>query len=138
MVAHFGLIPSQPQGPPESPGLDPASVENRESSYHLSPVPIWPGEEMPGKLGTNRRGPTAADASVGGRGGEEEREEKRDKRKETVSHYSVTSGNHIHILCTLIFIFYSLLYIVRLILSELQEPLCQSLGKHISKQRTTD
>lgn len=69
---------------------------------------------MPGKPGTNRRGPTAADASVGGRV-ERKRNRTREKRRETVNHYSVTFRNHIHILCmlSLIFIFYFLLYTIR-------------------------
>lgn len=83
---------------------------------------------MPEKPGKSRRGPTAAEASVRGREKEEEKEEKRkkrEKRRENVRNYSVTFGNHIHILCTLslIFIFLFLLYTVRLTLSELQETL---------------
>lgn len=51
-----------------------------ESSYHLSLVPIWPRGEMPTKPGKNRRGPTAADASVGGKESEE-RKRKRERRR---------------------------------------------------------
>lgn len=83
---------------------------------------------MPAKPGKTRRQPTAEGTSAGGGETEEETEEKRkkrrDKRRENVSSYAITFGNHIHILCTLslIFIFLFLLYTVRLILSEFQEP----------------
>lgn len=82
---------------------------------------------MPEKPGKNRRGPTAAEASIRGREKEEkeEKRKKREKRRENVSNYSVTFGNRIHILCTLslISIFLFLLYTVRLTLRELQETL---------------
>lgn len=77
---------------------------------------------MPAKPGKNRRGPTAADASVEGTEREEKGEEKRRRRKEEREYQSLFSylwkpySQSMHIVSNLYFL---LLYIVMVTVNEL-------------------
>lgn len=142
LVAPFGLI--SPQGLPAKSWL---RIQGRhregEPGYHFSPVPIRPWGEMPTEPGRTRRRPAAAAASGGGGETEEKKEEKREKRREKRRHnvrsYSVALET-IFILCALFLILIFSLSCLHCETNTLwiTGALCQSLGKNISKERTTD
>lgn len=133
-------------GLPDSPGLGPGTFEENQERLVTIFLQFPYGhdgrcQQNQGKPGNNQLLRVHLHEGQKQRRRRKKRKKKRDRRRENVSSSTVTFGSHIHILCIpFVFDLYlplpSLCYQVNL--QWIPGALCQSLGKNISKQRTTD